>query len=48
MNPADGSRIARTDAVTLGLIERDFLANNGATPKLHAKLAEVLAKLQGG
>lgn len=46
LHPATGSKIARTDAVALGLTERDFLKLEGATPKLHAKLQEVLAKLQ--
>jgi hypothetical protein len=48
IDPADGSTITRTDAVELGLIERDFIKNEGHTPKLHATLEEVLVKLVSG
>ena len=43
---SDGSLIERTDAVSLRLTESDFLKNKGETPKLHAKLKEILAKLK--
>ena len=46
LNPADGSRIDRTDALRLGLSEKEFVANQGRTPKLDAKLEQVLARLQ--
>lgn len=48
LNPVDGSRIDRTDAAKLSLTERDFSRNEGATPKLHTKLAEILAELASG
>lgn len=41
----DGSLIERSDAMLLGLSEKEFLKNEGRTPKLHAKLEQVLAKL---
>ena len=45
LDPRDGSRIIRTDAVALGLIEQEFLKNDGRTPQLHALLEDVLRKL---
>lgn len=46
-NPADGSKIERTDASELRLSERDFQKLKGEVPLLHAKLQEVLAKVEG-
>ena len=48
LDPRDGSRIIRTDAVALGLIERDFRKTDGRTPRLHALLEDVLRKLVQG
>lgn len=48
LDPTDGSKIARTDAVALKLYEQVFLKNEGRTPELHAKLEEILKKLQNG
>jgi hypothetical protein len=46
LHPAEGALIERTDAMKLSLIEKDFIKNEGRTPKLHAKLEQVLASLQ--
>ena len=46
LNPADGARIARTDASALRLGERDFQRRHGETPLLHAQLQEVLAAIE--
>jgi len=46
LNPADGSLITRTDAVSLRLTEGYFLKFKGETPTLKAKLEEILAKLR--
>jgi hypothetical protein len=40
INPDDGSKIERTDALELDLFEKPFLANEGRTPKLEAELGE--------
>jgi hypothetical protein len=45
LRPSDGLRIERTDALKLDLFEKEFVANQGRTPKLDAKLEEVLQKL---
>jgi hypothetical protein len=45
LDPADGTCIGRTDAMTLALDEKDFVRAAGETPKLHAKLQEILAAL---
>ena len=45
LSPVDGSQVAHTDATALKLTEREFQKNKGETPMLHAKLAEVLAKV---
>jgi hypothetical protein len=47
LNPADGSKIERTDASELRLTERDFEKLQGETPVLHAKLKDVLGKIAG-
>lgn len=41
----DGTLIERSDAMALGLTESEFLEEQGRTPKLHAKLESVLARL---
>lgn len=46
LSPTDGAQIAHTDATTLHLTEREFQKNKGETPLLHAKMKEVLAKLE--
>ena len=46
LDPSDGSRIERIDALSLRLDEEEFLKNKGQTPELHAKLAEILEKLR--
>ena len=48
IDPATAGKILRTDAWELGLSENDFVANQGRTPKLEAKLAEVLKNLGSG
>lgn len=45
LDPRDGSKLERTDAVALRLFERPFLREEGRTPALHAKLEEILARL---
>ena len=45
INPADGSILGRTDALRLGLFEKEFVANQGRAPKLDAKLEEMLRLL---
>jgi hypothetical protein len=45
LDPQSAKQIEHTDASKLGLSEREFIKNEGRTPKLHAKLQEVLAKL---
>ena len=45
LHPADGSIVERSDAMKLGLMEKEFLKNEGRTPKLHDKLAGILGKL---
>lgn len=45
LQPADGALIEHTDAMQLSLTEREFLKNEGRTPKLHAKLAQILSSL---
>jgi len=45
LNPSDGSTMKRTDAIALQLFDREFLKNQGATPKLHQQLAEILEQL---
>jgi hypothetical protein len=45
LDPADGKFLDRTDASLLKLSERDFQKNQGQTPVLHAKLADMLAKI---
>ena len=45
LDPADGTCIGRTDAMTLTLDEKNFARNSGQTPKLHAKLQQILADL---
>jgi len=42
IDPVDGSIIGRTDALRLGLFEKEFVANQGRAPKLDAKLEEML------
>lgn len=46
LNPVDGALLERTDAMKLGLTEKEFLKNEGRTPKLHNKLMEILGKLE--
>jgi hypothetical protein len=46
VNPADGSMLGRTDALRLGLYEKEFVANQGRAPKLDAKLEEMLRLLK--
>ena len=46
LNPVDGALLERTDAMKLGLTEKEFLKNEGRTPKLHDKLQEILGKLE--
>jgi len=45
INPVDGSVLGRTDALRLGLFEKEFVANQGRAPKLDAKLEEMLRLL---
>ena len=45
LDPSDGSTIDRTNALRLELSEQAFTRQQGSVPKLHTKLAEVLAKL---
>lgn len=47
IHPETGSIMERTDAGLLRLSEREFLKNEGRTPLLHNKLAEILSKLSG-
>ena len=42
IDPVDGSIIGRTDALRLGLFEKEFVANQGRAPKLDAKLEDCL------
>jgi len=46
INPADASKLERTDALRLGLFEKEFIANGGRTPKLDALLGKVLQELR--
>jgi len=46
IDPADGSILGRTDALSLGLYEKEFVANQGHAPKLDAKLEEMLGLLK--
>jgi hypothetical protein len=46
IDPADGSMLGRTDALRLGLYEKEFVANQGRAPKLDAKLQEILLLLK--
>jgi hypothetical protein len=45
IEPVDGSMLGRTDALRLGLFEKEFIANQGRAPKLEAKLEEILGLL---
>lgn len=45
LDPEDGSVIARTNALTLELLEKPFLAAHGSVPKLDAQLRDVLTTL---
>ncbi|MBC7366977.1 MAG: hypothetical protein H7343_09245 [Undibacterium sp.] len=45
INAATGQKIDRTDAMELDLTERNFVKNEGRTPKLHEKLKAILARL---
>jgi hypothetical protein len=45
INPADGSMLGRTDALVMGLYEKEFVANQGRAPKLDKKLEEMLRLL---
>jgi hypothetical protein len=45
IDPVDGSILGRTDALRLGLFEKEFVANQGRAPKLDAKLEEILRLL---
>jgi hypothetical protein len=47
IDPRDGSMISRTDALQLGLFEKEFVANQGRAPKLEATLERVLLQLNG-
>jgi hypothetical protein len=42
IDPSARSILGRTDALRLGLYEREFVANQGRAPKLDAKLEEIL------
>jgi hypothetical protein len=42
IDPGDGSMLGRSDASKLGLIDKEFVANQGHVPKLDAKLEEIL------
>jgi hypothetical protein len=46
INPADGTMLGRTDALRMGLYEKEFVANQGRAPELDAKLEEVLRLLK--
>jgi hypothetical protein len=46
IDPASGSVLGRTDALRLGLYEKEFVANQGRAPKLDAKLEEMLRLLK--
>jgi hypothetical protein len=46
VNPKDGSMLGRTDALRMGLYEKEFVANQGRAPKLDEKLEEVLRLLK--
>jgi hypothetical protein len=39
--------MSRTDALQLGLYEKEFIANQGRAPKLEATLEKVLQQLKG-
>ncbi len=47
IDPKDGSMMSRTDALQLGLYEKEFVANQGRAPKLEATLEQVLQQLNG-
>lgn len=46
IDPVNGSILGRTDALSLGLYEKVFVANQGHAPKLDAKLEEMLRLLK--
>jgi hypothetical protein len=46
IDPASGALFDRSNAVLLDLTDVDFEASGGATPRLHAKLAEILERLR--
>ncbi|HWA86153.1 MAG TPA: hypothetical protein VG710_08030 [Opitutus sp.] len=45
LDPADGARLAHTDAARLGLTERNFVRDGGSAPLLHALLERVLREI---
>jgi hypothetical protein len=46
LDPENAAIMKRTDAIALQLFEKEFLKNQGATPKLHQQLEEILAQLE--
>jgi hypothetical protein len=46
LDPMDGSMVGRTDALKLGLTDKEFVANHGRAPKLDAKLRQILRLLK--
>ncbi|MEO6995235.1 MAG: hypothetical protein ABI273_16635 [Lacunisphaera sp.] len=46
LDPMDGSMVGRTDALKLGLTDKEFVANHGKAPKLDAKLKQILRLLK--
>jgi len=47
LDPADGSRVAATDALELNLLEWVFVRSRGRTPELQHMLEHVLRKMAG-
>jgi hypothetical protein len=46
LDPMDGSMVARTDALKLGLTDKEFVEKQGKVPKLDAKLRLILRLLK--
>jgi hypothetical protein len=46
LDPMDGSMVGRTDALKLGLTDKEFVANHGTAPKLDTKLKQILRLLK--
>jgi hypothetical protein len=46
LDPSDDSQVEHTDAAHLKLTEENFQRNEGRAPELHAKLQEILLRLQ--